>query len=56
MARWLQRAPSRMNIRFTFQAMVPDVVDSSQQELPEAHDRFDDAKHRFWNLLAQCIA
>src|SRR6201999_2071778 len=35
--------------------LAPDVVYSSQQELPEAHDRFDDAKHRFWNLLAQCI-
>ena len=35
--------------------LAPDVVDSSQQKLPEAHDRFDDAKHRFWNLLAQCI-
>src|ERR1700726_1348099 len=32
--------------------LAPDVIDSTQHELSEAHDRFDDAKHRLWNLLA----
>src|SRR3974377_2015957 len=32
-----------------------DLVKATQEELTEAHHRFDDAEHRFRNLLAQGI-
>src|SRR5258708_19645035 len=32
-----------------------DLVKATQEELAEAHHRFDDAEHRFRNLLAQGI-
>src|ERR1019366_768705 len=35
--------------------LAPDTVDPAQQKLPEAHHRFDDAKHRLRNLFAQGI-
>src|SRR5258707_2692811 len=32
-----------------------DLVKATQEELTEAHHRFDDAEHRFRNLLAQGV-
>ena len=32
-----------------------DLVETAQQELPEAHHRLDDAEHRFGGLLAQAV-
>ena len=61
MARRLQRASIQDEQTFHVPShghevpLAPDVIDSSRHELPQAHDRFDDVKYRFRNLLARCI-
>src|ERR1700691_5325439 len=35
--------------------LAVDVIESAQLELAESHHRFDDAEHRFGDLLAQPI-
>jgi hypothetical protein len=35
--------------------LAPDTVDPAQQELPEAHHRFDNAEHRFRDLFVQRV-
>jgi len=53
------QAAARAYIRFMFQAIVTRLhspwtwVKATQEELAEAHHRFDDTEHRFRNLLAQ---
>src|ERR1700680_2744221 len=35
--------------------LAANLVEAAQQELAEAHYRFDDAEHRFRRLLAQAV-